>query len=68
LDQACALLRDALSDGENHLSTEVTDHCKKAGISEATFRRARAMLGVKSYKTGSHTNVKWWLCLNNTHT
>jgi len=65
LDKACALIREVLSDGEHHLSTELTDRCKELGISEATFRRARTMLGVKSHKTGSHTNVKWWISLNN---
>jgi putative DNA primase/helicase len=64
LDQACALLREILSDGELHLSTEVTDRCRELGISEKTFRRARALLGVSAHKTGTHANLKWWLSLH----
>jgi hypothetical protein len=48
---AISFLRDALRDGEK-TSVAVFSDAKKIGISDATLRRAKSVLGIKSVKRG----------------
>ncbi len=48
---AISFLRDALKDGQK-TSVAVFSDAKKIGISEATLKRAKAALGIKSVKRG----------------
>jgi hypothetical protein len=56
---AISFLRDALAKGKKP-SVAVYREAKKIGISEATLKRAKAALGVKSVKHGSGEESWFW--------
>ena len=60
LDDAVDCLRQALSLGSREAS-EIQDELKAQGVSVATLRRAKGVLGVKSSKQSAHGRWIWYL-------
>jgi hypothetical protein len=58
LEAACNLLREILSDGP-HTETIIVQQAQAAGISRATLRRAKKVLGVESDKAGIGKDGYW---------
>jgi hypothetical protein len=58
VDEAEAILRELLADGPVPSKTVASD-AQEAGLSPATLRRAKANLGIKSYKDGMKGG---WFC------
>lgn len=57
-------LKNYMSDGELHLSTEVAGKAKALGYSKSELREARKELGVKTFhqfdETGATDNWFWY--------
>ncbi len=66
VEQAKTIIADVLMGGPRG-EGEVLDAIEDAGISTATYWRARKALGVKSEKTGFGKDGEWLLTLNGAH-
>lgn len=56
--EACAWLRDSLSDGAKPAS-ELKDEAKRDGFSWRTIERAKKTIGVQSQREGYSSNGRW---------
>lgn len=61
-EDAKTLIREIISKQGEAKSEDIQQLAELMGITRATLRRAKSMLGIKSKKTGFGSDSKWYWC------